>query len=266
MSVGLAITRIVLGLYLTGHGLQKASPRLGFGGISGTAEDFARAGMRGGRVPAVLTAVLQLGAGILLAIGLLTALAAMAAAGVMIVAVQTRLRAGFWSQRGGYGEMTGTVGIPQSGRDQLETASLPSLILRIKALSWGMTSGSESSARSSWLISCGVSLKSRSSASTARARSIAAPKTNDVRSCSCRTAAALIASRDSGFSRRLMRADLASDMTYTPFSRTRTSLYVSETYRSTRKSFKGSQQVFHWHEEMRSCAQPYRTGHTWLTR
>ena len=102
MSVGLAITRIVLGLYLTGHGLQKASPRLGFGGISGTAEDFARAGMRGGRVPAVLTAVLQLGAGILLAIGLLTALAAMAAAGVMIVAVQTRLRAGFWSQRGGF--------------------------------------------------------------------------------------------------------------------------------------------------------------------
>jgi hypothetical protein len=91
MSVGLAIIRVVLGLYLTTHGLQKASSRLGFGGISGTAEGFARAGMRGGRFPAVLTAVLQLGAGILLAIGLLTPLAAMAAAGVMIVATQTRL-------------------------------------------------------------------------------------------------------------------------------------------------------------------------------
>jgi putative oxidoreductase len=102
MSVGLAIIRVVLGLYLTTHGLQKASSRLGFGGISGTAEGFARAGMRGGRFPAVLTAVLQLGAGILLAIGLLTPLAAMAAAGVMIVATQTRLRAGFWAQRGGF--------------------------------------------------------------------------------------------------------------------------------------------------------------------
>lgn len=72
MSVGLAVTRIVPGL----HGLQKASPRLGFGGISGTAEDLARSGVRGGRVPTVLTAVLQIGAGILLAIGLLTPLAA----------------------------------------------------------------------------------------------------------------------------------------------------------------------------------------------
>ena len=94
--------RIVPGLYLTAHGLQKASPRLGFGGISGTAEDFARSGVRGGRAPAVLTAVLQIGAGILLTIGLLTPLAAMAAAGVMIVATQTRLRVGFWSQRGGF--------------------------------------------------------------------------------------------------------------------------------------------------------------------
>jgi putative oxidoreductase len=102
MSVGLAIIRIILCLYTTTHGLQKASPRLGFGGISGTAEGFARDGMRGGRVPAVLTAVLQLGAGILLTIGLLTPLAAMVAAGVMIVATQTRLRAGFWSQRGGF--------------------------------------------------------------------------------------------------------------------------------------------------------------------
>jgi putative oxidoreductase len=102
LSVGLAITRIAPGLYLTAHGLQKASPRLGFGGISGTAEDFARSGVRGGRVPAVLTAVLQLGAGILLAIGLLIPLAAMTAVGVMIVAAQTRLRAAFWSQRGGF--------------------------------------------------------------------------------------------------------------------------------------------------------------------
>jgi putative oxidoreductase len=102
MSIGLAIIRILLGLYLTAHGLQKATPRPGFGGIPGTAEGFALDGMRGGRVPAVLTAVLQVGAGILLAIGLLTPLAAMAAAGVMIVATQTRLRAGFWSQRGGF--------------------------------------------------------------------------------------------------------------------------------------------------------------------
>ena len=42
MSVGLAIIRILLGLYLTAHGLQKATPRLGFGGIAGAAQDFAK--------------------------------------------------------------------------------------------------------------------------------------------------------------------------------------------------------------------------------
>ena len=49
MSVGLAIIRILLGLYLTAHGLQKATPRLGFGGIAGAAQDFASSGVRGGR-------------------------------------------------------------------------------------------------------------------------------------------------------------------------------------------------------------------------
>jgi len=46
--------------------------------------------------------VLQISAGTLLAIGLLVPLAAMAAAGVMIAATQTRPRAGFWSQRGAF--------------------------------------------------------------------------------------------------------------------------------------------------------------------
>jgi putative oxidoreductase len=45
---------------------------------------------------------MQLGTGMLLTIGLLTPLAAMSATGVMVVATETRLRAGFWSQRGGF--------------------------------------------------------------------------------------------------------------------------------------------------------------------
>lgn len=100
----------------------------------------------------------------------------------------------------------------------LETAFRPALNFWMKALSWGTTSGSESSARSSWFTSCGVSRRIRSSASTARERSIAAPKTNDVRSCCCTLAAARTVSRASGLSRRLIRADFASDMTDASFS------------------------------------------------
>ena len=102
MSAGLAVTRIVPGLYPTAHGLQKASPRLGFDGISGTAEDFAPLGNSRRTRPGGPHRGAQISAGPLPAIRLLTPFAAMAAAGVMIVATQTQLRAGFWSQRGAF--------------------------------------------------------------------------------------------------------------------------------------------------------------------
>ena len=101
-SVGLAIIRVALGLLMAAYGLAKASPRLGFGGLRGTAEEFARDGLRGGVVTAVIAAAAQLGGGVLLAAGLLTPLAAMAEAGVMTVAAVTRAHAGFWARGGGW--------------------------------------------------------------------------------------------------------------------------------------------------------------------
>jgi putative oxidoreductase len=99
--VGVAIIRVALGLLMAAYGLAKASPRLGFGGLRGTAEEFARDGLRGGLVPAVIAAAAQLGGGVLLAAGLLTPLAAMAEAGVMTVAAVTRAHSGFWARGGG---------------------------------------------------------------------------------------------------------------------------------------------------------------------
>jgi hypothetical protein len=115
----------------------------------------------------------------------------------------------------------------------VEAASWATLKLRMNALRCGTTSGSESTARSSWFTSCGVSRRIRSSASTARARSIAAPRTKDVRSCCCTLAAARTVSSASGLSRRLIRADLASGMASASFSWRRLDLYVYETYKST---------------------------------
>jgi uncharacterized membrane protein YphA (DoxX/SURF4 family) len=89
-QVGVTIIRVALGLLMAAYGLAKATPRLGFGGLRGTAEEFARDGLRDGLVPAVIAAAAQLGGGVLLAAGLLTPLAAMAEAGVMTVAAVTR--------------------------------------------------------------------------------------------------------------------------------------------------------------------------------
>jgi putative oxidoreductase len=100
--IALAIVRIAVGLLMAAYSLQEASPRLGFGGIQGTAEEFARDGLRGGLIPGIIAAVTQFGGGVLLAAGLLTPLAAMAETGVMTVAAVTRAHAGFWSRRSGY--------------------------------------------------------------------------------------------------------------------------------------------------------------------
>lgn len=92
---------MVPGLYPTAHGCKRRLPAWDSAASRGHGRGLRPLGVRGGRVPAVLTG----GAPDRrrdLAIGLLTPLAAMATAGVMIVATQTRLRAGIWSQRGGF--------------------------------------------------------------------------------------------------------------------------------------------------------------------
>jgi putative oxidoreductase len=100
ISFGLLLVRLVVGLTLAAHGYQKF---YGGGRIPGAARWFESIGMRPGRLHALAAASTELGAGVLLALGLLTPFAAAGFVGVMLVAVWTVHRSkGFFLTGGGW--------------------------------------------------------------------------------------------------------------------------------------------------------------------
>ncbi len=88
-NLALLILRVVVGLTLAAHGWNKFT---GGGKIPGTGRWFDSIGMRPGRLNAYLAASTEVGAGVLLALGLLHSLAAAAVIGVMTVAGWTSHR------------------------------------------------------------------------------------------------------------------------------------------------------------------------------
>ncbi|MEV0492222.1 DoxX family protein [Streptomyces atratus] len=102
MDTGLLVLRLVAGLLIAGHGVQKVSFRLGGNGLAGGAEEFRHDGFRGGRLTALAAGGSQIGAGLFLAAGLLTPAAAMAGMGVMTVAGTVKWHNGLWVQNDGY--------------------------------------------------------------------------------------------------------------------------------------------------------------------
>ncbi len=102
MDNGLLVLRLVVGLLIAGHGVQKVSFRLGGNGLAGGTEEFRRDGFRGGTLTALAAGGGQIGAGLFLAAGLLTPAAAMAAMGVMTVAGTVKWHKGLWVQNDGY--------------------------------------------------------------------------------------------------------------------------------------------------------------------
>jgi len=101
VGLGLLLIRVVVGLTLAAHGLNKF---FGGGKIPGTARWFEAMGMKpNGKVHAVLAASTETGAGLLFAAGLLTPLAAAGFVGLMVVAVYTvHLQNGFFIVKEGY--------------------------------------------------------------------------------------------------------------------------------------------------------------------
>ncbi len=102
IDIGILVLRVVIGLLLAGHGLQKISFRFGGQGLQGGIEEFQADGFRGGALTALAAGLGQLGSGLLLVVGAAVPTAAMAAIGVMTVAVTVKARNGLWVQHDGY--------------------------------------------------------------------------------------------------------------------------------------------------------------------
>jgi len=111
MDIGLLLLRLVVGTTLAAHGAQKLLGWFGGPGLAGAAAGFEGLGFTPGRRHALMASVVEIGGGLLLAIGLATPLAAAIVASVMIVAaVSAHLPRGFFAQNGGF-EYTLVLGV-----------------------------------------------------------------------------------------------------------------------------------------------------------
>jgi putative oxidoreductase len=113
----LLVLRLCLGLFLAYHGYNKI---FGGGGLSGTAGWFGSIGMKWPVWQARLAAATEIGAGLMLAAGLLTPLAAATVIGVMVVAiVVAHAKVGFF------------VFLPNQGWEYCATIALGALAIGI---------------------------------------------------------------------------------------------------------------------------------------
>jgi putative oxidoreductase len=93
LNTALLLLRVFFGLLLAAHGILKVVQG---GGLEAEAAILQKDGLGGGKPAAAFSAVVQVGSGTLLAVGLLTPLAGAGAIGAMVVAVLAKARNGFW--------------------------------------------------------------------------------------------------------------------------------------------------------------------------
>ena len=101
MDTGLLVLRIVLGLYLVGHGSQKLFGWFGGPGLAAAAKGMGGMGFRWPSIAALLAAGGETAGGVLVALGLLSPLGPLAIAAAMAVAVSVHWGRGVWGAKGG---------------------------------------------------------------------------------------------------------------------------------------------------------------------
>lgn len=108
IDAGLLAIRLIVGVIMVGHGIGNLFPErwvsgMGAFGLEGTGRIFEQLGFRPGRAFAAFAGVVELGAGALLALGLLTPVAAAGIVGIMVNTILTRHRGnGPWYYNGGW--------------------------------------------------------------------------------------------------------------------------------------------------------------------
>ncbi|AHY45880.1 putative membrane protein [Rubrobacter radiotolerans] len=103
VAVGLLLLRVVLGALLIPHGMQKLFGSFGGGGPKGTGAFFEQIGIKPGYAFALAAGLAEFVGGVLIILGFLTPLAAVAVIATMAVAALTvHLKNGFFATAGGY--------------------------------------------------------------------------------------------------------------------------------------------------------------------
>jgi putative oxidoreductase len=103
VALGLLVLRVVIGLIVAGHGLQKAFGWWGGPGMTGWVGAMNRMRIRPATPWAWISMLSEVLGGVGLAVGLLTPLPSLAIAGSMLVAIAlVHWPRGFWTTKGGY--------------------------------------------------------------------------------------------------------------------------------------------------------------------
>src|SRR5947209_3354985 len=130
MNIGLLVVRAVIGLILVGHGVQKLFGWFGGPGLTTTGKGMEALGYRPGTLFAFVAGATEAGGGLLLALGLLTPLAAAAIMGTMLnAALSAHVKKGFWLSNGGYeytlglGAVAAGLGFTGAGAYSLDHAA-----------------------------------------------------------------------------------------------------------------------------------------------
>lgn len=101
ISLGLLVARLVVGLGIAAHGAQKLFGWFGGHGLEGTAGYFESIGFRPAHTFAMLAAVGEFGAGILVALGFLGPFGPALLFAVMLVAMNQQWQHGFFAMNNG---------------------------------------------------------------------------------------------------------------------------------------------------------------------
>jgi putative oxidoreductase len=143
MDTGRAILRLTIGPLFIGHGTQKLLGWFGGPGLDGTGGFFEGLGLRPGRRHATLAGAAETAGGALVALGLLTPLAASMLSGVMVTAIRkVHGPKGVWNSGGGFEYNAVVIGALATlvelgpGRPSLDAALWP----RLRGPAWALAS------------------------------------------------------------------------------------------------------------------------------